>query len=805
MMFLISSIFLGRYFAIENPEDFVNLLAGTFTDGGKFSTGNTLPLIGMPFGFNHWAPQTIDENPYSGSWWFHGSDHILTWLRCTHQPSPWIGDWGYFAFTAMVGGPNRNPQHFWEPRGATIRPYLFDATVAPHGIRMELTPTMHGAILKVTFPSTPMEKRICFTSTHVEAHGTDGVPWLRASSRQVHQDRMPITNFGLYIRAESAGASSVDNDSDMTCFQYRSDSAVVFVRIATSLISHEQAQLNLNQELPVSKDFDAILADARNTWNGLLKRVDVVDPSELSGYSTKHLTVFYTGLVRALSFPRRIDEINAAGQMVHYSPYDPRGQVHPGPLVTDNGFWDTFRTVYPMLSLLYPDLLGPIIQGWLNAYKEGGWLPSWASPGYRNCMVGTFADVVIADAIVKEIPNFDLELAIEALMKDSFEEPPPLAGNAVGKEGLNDYQNFGYIPIDSPQQGGDRISRTLDFGFADLAVSNAFEKLAEMPVFAERKDGLLKKVEILRRRSNKAMVSLFDSSTGFMVAKSRNNQKLPGFNSIEWGNGYTEGNAWHHSFPPYSLDTLISLHGSQAKLLGRLKSLLTATGNFEWGSYNQEIHEMVEARALAMGQYSHNNQPCHHILYLFALLGDRATTETTVRHVMQKGYGVDFYAGDEDNGEMGAWFVLSALGVFVTTPSTEDYVLGSPVFRHVRITRVDGAVLDVIAPGTREGVARVRKVLLNGVEVKGPTVKDRELQGGSHSELRFIMEGEDENTNQEYPDSNTAVVATDKILSAPVTLINSNGAISNDTLLALQSEIIHGQGIYLVAYLLYSY
>jgi len=580
---------------------------------------------------------------------------------------------------------------------------------------------------------------------------------------------------------------------------------VVFVRMATSLISHEQAELNLNQELSPRKDFDTILDDARKTWNNLLKRVDVVDPGDISGYSTKHLTVFYTGLVRALSFPRRLDEVNAQGEIVHYSPYDPFGRVHPGPLVTDNGFWDTFRTVYPMLSLLYPDILGPIIQGWLNAYKEGGWLPSWASPGYRNCMVGTFADVVVADAIIKDIPNFDLELAIEALMKDSFQEPPPLAGNAVGKEGLNDYQSLGFIPIDNVQMGGDRISRTLDFGFADFAVANAFEKLAKMPMFVERKDDLLKKVEILRQRSNKAMVSLFDSGTGFMVAKSRNKQKLSYFNSIEWGNGYTEGNAWHHSFPPYSLGTLISLHGSQEKLLGKLKNLLTVPGNFEWGSYNQEIHEMVEARALAMGQYSHNNQPCHHILYLFALLGDRATTETMVRKVMQKGYGIDFYAGDEDNGEMGAWFVLSALGVFVTTPSTEEYVLGSPVFRHVRITRNNGAVLDIFAPGTREDVVRVRKVLLNGEEINGPTVKDSQLRlagQGLHTELRFLMEGEDESANLAYPTVNTnARPETSSLVSESVTVSknsdNNNhvGGISNETLLVLQSEIIHGQGM----------
>jgi len=258
----------------------------------------------------------------------------------------------------------------------------------------------------------------------------DQVPYLTGKALQVKQDRMIVSNFARHIRAESESAmAEVEINGDLACFRYKADTAVVTVRIATSLISHEQAEVSLRRELPLSRGFDDLAAEARAEWNQLLRRVDVVDPGRpvVSADHARHLTVFYTGLARALSFPRRLDEVDKNGRTVHYSPYDPSGRRDfTGPLVTDNGFWDTFRTVYPLLSLLYPDHLGTIIQGWLNAYKEGGWLPSWASPGYRNCMVGTYADVVIADAIVRGIKG---AVGAEALVGSSCVTLPPLLTN----------------------------------------------------------------------------------------------------------------------------------------------------------------------------------------------------------------------------------------------------------------------------------------------------------------------------------------------------------------------------------------
>jgi len=822
MMFLLLSLIVAAVAgaldsSISSPVDLVNLLAGTFTQGDRFSTGNTLPLVGRPWAFNHWCPQVKDGNRYAGSWWFSGSDHHLTWMRCTHQPSPWIGDYGWFLFSPQIGHADRNPIHFWEPRGAVIRPHLFDALLAPNNIRLELTPTDHAAVVRITFPQKKDSKLFCFAEAEWLDHGKskDGPSdnfYLTGKTTRVKQDRMIISNFHMFIRAEATEAENVELYGDMVCFKFKSDATSVVVRIATSLISFEQAAVNLEREAPPRKSFDDVAAETKSVWNKLLKRADVVDPGDLS-HATKHLAIFYSSIARALSFPRRIDEVTKDGKMVHYSPYDPNGRVFEGPGVTDNGFWDTFRTVYPMLSLIYPDQLGVIVQGWLNAFKEGGWLPSWASPGYRNCMVGTYADVVVADAVVKGIKGFNWEDARQALTKDAFANPPKLSGGAVGKDGLGEYMERGYFAYDAnnEQKVGEVVSRTLDFGFADFACANALEQIAALEtVDLEKKNIMLSQVDTLNKRAKRAGTVLFDNQEGLMVPKSTSGSKNPFFSSIQWGNGFTEGNSWHHSFPPYVLPELIKLHGGKDNLLKKLHQLIEMPGNFQVGSYGQEIHEMTEARAVAMGQYAHNNQPSHHILYLFALLGDGKTTQTLVRKVLDKCYGYDFYAGDEDNGENSSWFVLSALGLYSVTPSSGDWVLGSPIFKWVRIHRkweIDGndkeegggggsdteELLDIVAVGTGPDLkgSLVREVIVNGKKQSGPTILDKDIRKGV---LRFVMESEKPGGDVwEGESAALPIQKGERGQKIPVNSVDSSKALHEleETVVSLRAELTH--------------
>ena len=484
------------------------------------------------------------------------------------------------------------------------------------------------------------------------------------------------------------------------------------------------------------RSFGDVKLESEDEWNALLSRAAVknthVDESTpTSAKEGADLVKFYTGLYRALTFPRRLDEPGERGP-VHYSPYATHGGVRDGTLVTDNGFWDTFRTVYPLLALLYPDHLGWIVDGWVTAFKEGGWLPKWASPGYRNSMVGTYGDVVVAEALVKAVGGFDEAAAWDALRKDAFEEAPQ--GGAVGKVGLRVYAQHGYIPSDSGVS--DCVSRTLDFAHADWATANAAEVLGKAGDAAK-----------LRDRARAAVTHLYDPQTGLMRPKGRNGAFSGRFSPTRWGDGYTEGSAWHHSFPPFDVDLLAGLHGGKDALAAKIVEMVDGVpSTFESGGYGQTIHEMREMRALAMGQYGHNNQPSHHVLWLLHLCGRADLGNAYVRRVIDDAYGVDFYAGDEDNGEMGAWFVLAALGLFSVSPGSEDYVLGGPLFDRVTISGIPGAKpLDIYSHRSDRSVTRVDEIFLapadddREIEVDAPTIRYGALRKGG--QLHFYFDG----------------------------------------------------------------
>ena len=724
-----------------SPVEYANLLAGSFTKGDVFSTGNTMPLVGRPWGFNHWALQTNDGQ---SSWWFNGNDHEFRWIRCTHQPSPWIGDYGWFFVGPQMGGFTTKPTGFFEPRSGRIKPHAMDFRTAPDGMRVELAPTMHGAALRVTFPgASRAEKRVCFK---LGGGGGDSYKSAGGGAAEFRTNRnsggAPNFNHHVFVEAVSGSPSFESHGHDTFCFGYPSSATTVEVRMCSSFISQEQARhtydVELRRESSHERSFGDVRLESEDEWNALLSRAavknthaDVSPPT--SALEGKDLVVFYTGLYRALTFPRRIDEPSARGaeKRLHWSPYSKGGSVHDGTLVTDNGFWDTFRTVYPLLALVYPDHLGWIVDGWVNAYREGGWIPKWASPGYRNSMVGTYGDVVVAEAIVKGVGGFDEAAAWDALHKDAYEEAPQ--GGAVGKVGLRVYNQHGYIPADSGVS--DCVSRTLDFAHADWATANAAEVL-----------GHAEDAKRLRDRARGAVTHLYDKSTGLMRPKQKSGAFSSRFSPTRWGDGYTEGSAWHHSFPPFDVELLASLHGGKDGLVKQIQDMLDAPSTFEAGGYGQTIHEMREMRALAMGQYGHNNQPSHHILWLLHLCGRADLGNKYVRRVIDDAYMVDAYSGDEDNGEMGSWFVLAALGLFSVSPGSEDYVLGGPLFDRVTISGIPGRpALDIYAHRPDRSVTDVAEIWLatagdhNEVKVDAPSIRYSALKKGG--QLHFYMKG----------------------------------------------------------------
>jgi len=641
-----------------------------------------------------------------------------------------------------------DPVMFWQPWAARMKPHIFDATLGPDNMRLQLTPTDHGASLKVTFPGfNPQKhaKRICFRLPPPDKGAKPGR--IDRSNEAEMFIEMTSTravevpsNFGLRLRAQVDVAKltrmdripmnqRISKSANMHCFEFHPEETDVTVWIGTSLISADLALQSLNREVK-GKSFEDIVSESKMVWRELLGRVEIVDPGPTSAEVFKRLTIFYTGLWRALSFPRRLDEISEKGTRIHYSAYDKAGGTYPGILVTDNGFWDTFRTVYPLLSLAYPTESAEIIEGWVNAFKEGGWLPEWSSPSYRTCMVGTYADVVISDAIIKGLKGFDKQEAWKAIYKDSF-EPGGKKGQG-GKVNYQEYDRLGYIPSEL----ADSVSGTLDFAYSDYAVSAAATAL-----------GKSSQAKQLQKRALKAREHLYDKMSGLMRPKGRG-----GFLSFasptQWGSGYVEGSAWHHSFPAFDLPGLAVLHGGRDKLTTRIKELIETPGTFMPGSYKLIIHEMEEMRALAMGQYAHNNQPVHHIPFLLSGLDEkraecmqaarqqrneasgvcpRLFSEGLVHEILTHAYGLEFYSGDEDNGEMGAWYVLASLGLFEPAPGTKHgYALGSPLFRHVNLYRMQREVgkespmpsLSIISHGAGDAEVRhVTGVLLNDQDI----------------------------------------------------------------------------------------
>lgn len=800
--------------AVERPEEYVNVLAGASSQkaGQHHSTGNTLPLAARPWGFNHWAPQTTMDQT---SWWSDMQDNEFHGIRCTHQPSPWIGDYGWFLLRLGTANGGQSSYTTYSHPDA-VRPYKIDLLVGPYNTRVELAPTKHSAILRVKFtPSTPADKRIvcawvprgkktdedeihaktrssetgsCKTGprtidlqtsrfasgipkntdfvmyAHIEASNSDlemaEVPDysdcyqsstkydpLNMGGQQRTQEKtlrdcqkrcesvVGCAHFTYWVdggcHLADSTAKTVKDPSGTAgppvcpfasvvrecCFKLNG-SPEVEVRIGTSFISSAQSTRALEQEVR-EHTLDSVATEGQEIWREMLSRVEVVDAGPPVAATWQHLEVFYTCLYRVLLFPRRLDETTPDGGVYHWSPYD--GDVHEGIIVTDNGFWDTFRTVYPFLSLAYPNELGEFLEGWLNAYREGGWLPKWASPGYRDSMIGTFADVVLADAILKGIPGFNYSTAWEAIRKDAFDINPEKKDTSRGKFGLGVYMNKSYIPIDSGIS--EACSRTLDFAYADAAAAQVGQKL-----------GHREHADILQKRSKRALEALYDGQTHLMGHKT-----ISGKFKVEppetWGDCFTEGSSWHHSFPPFDIDALVRLHGGKTQLLEKLRQIFDTPGTFNVGSYKVEIHEMREMRQLGMGQYAHNNQPVHHLPYMFAMLGDRKTTASLVNDIMLRAYSIHGFAGDEDNGEMSAWYLLSALGLYAPNVGVSDeYVLGAvPIFPRVLLRDLD---ITIEAPSASVREPELGEVLWRSRAVDGPSVPYSELRHGGV--LRFV-------------------------------------------------------------------
>lgn len=702
--------------------DSANLLMGTESDPA-FSQGNVLPIVARPFGFNHWAPQ---NNRPAGAWWFRaGSEDSEFQLRCTHQPSPWIGDYGHFFIKAGADG---SPYWFGDWQKA-LKPHLLHASLhgdgnTPSKIDFKMTPSMHGAMLAVAFPEGRSQGELQFVldegTWKMEANAASG--FTSVNSGGVKE------RFTMYIAVQHPEGAQWSFSDKVATLQFPKPGAEQQweVRVATSFISEKQARRNLQDELG-GKDFRSLASEARAEWDELLSRAQV------RFHNPNRSKVFYSNLQRSLLYPRFLQEKSEDGTWVHYSAAT--GEVKQGPAVADEGFWDAYRAHYPMLSFLYPDKLGELVNGWVNGYLEAGWLPTWASPGQRNCMVGTMGDCSLADAIVKSVQGFvtgfDVQTAFKAIRKDAFEAPDVDALlKDLGRPALEFYTKNGYVPSDHPDvqktAGQQSAALTLNYKVADACVAQAAKAL-----------GKHQDAEILMQRSINHQN--FDPVTSFFRPKRMDKNWDGDLDPIEWGHGFTEGNAIHYRFyAPHDIAGLVRLHGGREKLCSRIQEMFSASGDFHVGTYGQTIHEMSEAAATGFGQYAHNNQPVHDILYVAAASGCKSLAQRYLRQVMAKLYKSNSWSGDEDTGEMSSWYVLSSLGLFSLLPGSDDLVLGSPEVSKATIRVPGRPPLTIEAPGNSDSSFYVSSIQLDGEELGGPSVQYSKLAraGGT---LTFTM------------------------------------------------------------------
>lgn len=660
---------------------YVNIKQGS-KSVSRFSNGNTLPLTQMPFGMVSFVPQTQVDR---GSWFFHPDDRSLEGIRLSHQPSPWIGDYGCFVLLPQREKPLAETGTNWSsyrPEEAQLNPDHLNVYFQRYRTEMTIAPTERGAAIELDY--TGDEKALLsFLPVGGEmGHRIDSEK-NRVYGYTTYHSLDVARNFKTYyvmefdtpIIADETFVSLGSNDSvkkgtsiegEKSGIHVTFDGKKVTGRLAISYISEEQATLNLEQELS-GKTFKQIHGQAESTWEEYLSRIEVETETE------EQMKTFYSCMYRSFLFPHKAHEYDDQGNPIHYSPAT--GKVHPGVRYTDNGFWDTYRTIYPLYALIAKEEYAEMLEGFVNDYIEGGWLPRWLSIGEVGCMPSTLIDAVIADAAIKGIVSNELlEKALEGMIKHANIAGPEAR---YGRNGVKAYLEHGYVPYDVE---GESVNLTLDAAYGDFCIAQVAKVLGKADI----------EKQYLERAKNYR--HLFDPVTGFMRARDRNGEFRPDFDPYTWGRDYTESSAFQPSFfVPHDLDGLVDLYGGKEGFIQKLDELFAAEPRFNVGGYGVEIHEMSEMAAVDFGQCAISNQPSFHLPYLYAAVGEQEKTDFWVKKICDELMTAedDGFPGDEDNGTMAAWYIFSSLGLYPICPGKPGYVRSSSLVKKALINGVD--------------------------------------------------------------------------------------------------------------------
>lgn len=711
--------------AAKQPVDYVTTLVGTLSRH-DFSTGNTYPAIAMPWGMNFWTPQT---GKMGDGWTYTYDAPRIRGFKQTHQPSPWINDYGQFSLMPTVGAPVFDEEQrasWFSHKTETASPHYYKVYLADHDVTAEIVPTERAALLRFTFPATDSANVVidAFDSGSMIAVDADsmritgystknsgGVPDNFRNWFVIEFDRpfKAVTTVSDGRLTASADTVECAHAGAIVMFATQRGEQVT-ARVASSFISPGQARLNL-RELG-DGNFNRLRQQGRERWNDMLGRIEI-NPD---GVEPERLQTFYSCLYRALLFPRSFYEIDHFGTPVHYSPYN--GKVLPGYMFTDTGFWDTFRSLFPLLNLVYPSVNARMQQGLVHAWRESGFLPEWASPGHRDCMVGNNSASVVADAYIKGVRGYDAEALWDAVRHGADNQHPEVS--STGRAGVLYYNRLGYVPCDV--KINESAARTLEYAYDDWCIYRLGQALKKPR----------REIEPYRKRALNYR-NLYDSQTRLMRGRQADGTFRPDFNPLKWGGDFTEGNSWHYTWSVFhDPQGLIDLMGGADTFNAMLDSVFTLPPVFDESYYGFVIHEIREMQVADMGNYAHGNQPAQHMIYLYNYSGQPWKAQARVREVMDRLYSAtpDGYCGDEDNGQTSAWFVFSALGFYPVCPATDQYVLGSPLFPSATIHFENGNKLSIQAPGNNSSTPYVSRLMLNNRAVTNNYLTHGELTGG---------------------------------------------------------------------------
>ena len=716
-------------FAEKDLVQYVNTLQGT-NSTYELSWGNTYPTTAVPYPMNSWSPQTGKNGD---GWKYQYSATTIRGFQPTHQCSPWVGDYGVFSLMPvpeLVVDESKRATPFSHDK-EIAKPHYYKVTLE-NGITTEFSPTTRSAHFRFSFPAKGDAFLVLdgYTKTSqvqidVANHRITGYVHNGAFSPKTHKNYFiiqfdkPFVSYGTWEnRKNTIQKNNLSREGEgIGAYVQFAKGSKVQAKVSTSYISPEQAEVTMTRELGKHSSVEVTKQAAADVWNQLLNRVLV------EGGTEEDMKTFYSCMFRANLFSHKFYEEKEDGSPYYYSPYDEK--IHDGYMFTDNGFWDTFRCLFPFLNLMYPSMNTKMQEGLVNTYKESGFLPEWASPGHRGCMVGNNSASVVADAYLKGLKGYDIETLWEAV-KHGANAVHPNVGS-TGRLGHEYYNKLGYVPYNVGIN--ENAARTLEYAYDDWCIYQLGKALKKPK----------KEIEIFAKRAMNYK-NLYDKEHKLMRGKNEDGTFQSPFNPLKWGDAFTEGNSWHYSWSVFhDPQGLVDLMGGEKVFANMLDSVFIVPPVFDDSYYGQVIHEIREMTVMNMGNYAHGNQPIQHMIYLYNYIGQPWKAQYWLRQVMNRMYtpGPDGYCGDEDNGQTSAWYVFSALGFYPVCPGTDEYVLGAPLFKKAVLHFENGNSLTIDAGNNSAQNVYIQSLQVDGNEYTKNYLRHGDLlKGGT---LKFEM------------------------------------------------------------------